>query len=180
MVDRAALARMNDALNTYDIDQGGWEHEFLGLEPNLKHVAIHLSRDLIRKDFNDRGVVEDDLLPDAISYALRISRWTESGLAILGGSGFIVPQAFFDRYSTLGVSHTSWIMASGELSDAVHGLDHERERAVAVNKLKSRALNAAGVLMVCAEHQSSEFSLDMERTLARKIESLRIRFGIDT
>lgn len=178
MIDRTQLGRMNDALTVYDVDQGGWENETLGLEYNLKHVALHLARDLVRKNFMDYRVVRDDLMPDAVAYALRISRWTDSGLAIPSVGAFSIDQAVYDSYSSLGLPHASWLIAAGQLSNAVHGLEHKTEEAESRLRLKGNALNAAGALMTCAQFQAREYGLDIEESLIRKLDALRIRFGI--
>src|SRR5690606_20534211 len=63
-----------EELRVYDIDQNGWEHEDKGLEANANHTLKELVR-ARRKDMFEPSVVEGELAPDAVQYALRLVRW---------------------------------------------------------------------------------------------------------
>ncbi len=69
-LDYNDLEAMSTDLRVYDVDQGGWEHEDKGFEFNITHVLKEVVWAL-RKDFFDPVVVQTDLAPDAMQYALR-------------------------------------------------------------------------------------------------------------
>lgn len=170
---------MSMALKTYDVDQGGWEHEDKGLEFNVNHVLKELVR-AERKDFFHPDVVRTDLAPDAMQYALRLARWTGFNRELVLPSPDIERGA--DAHAILIRTQTRRIgaFAAGQLviADFVHRLDHASERSNALRGRFDTLPAASQALMLFALDSANEFDFRPRKAFSDRLASLRERFGI--
>jgi hypothetical protein len=174
------LEAMGQQLKVYDVDQGGWEHEIMDYEFNANHVLKHLVRDHNRKDFFDEGTVVDEIAPDSVQYALRLSRWVQFDHSQLSPNTYIFHDVArfsgHNRYSSnrMGAHY----LAESDLADFLHELDHKDKREEA-HSFRVDTLSRIGKLLIhSAELAAVEFGFDLVDSFGRRLSNLRQRFGI--
>lgn len=167
-------------LKIFDVDQNAWEQEPNGLEANVRHVHYHLSRDLSRKDFTNAGQVTSEIAPDALAYGLRVMRWAGAReIELQPGDAQINQVSSYSEYLVSMPNHfIAWFIASSQIADALHGIDHLGEAEVAREDLPTRTLRAAEMLIHCANLQAEQYEFDLSDALTRRLNELRVRFGI--
>ena len=170
---------MADELRIYDVLQGGWEHEGKGIEFNATHVLKEIVR-ARRKNFFEPYVVENDLAPDAVQYALRFSRWANLSV------GSILPTLENDikadshshTYNHEGKRIGGWSLAEIALADFTHSLDHTSERQGALNNMRSDLAEVSQFLVYFAELSASEIDFSLQDAFTNRLNDLRERFDI--
>ncbi|MDQ3159122.1 MAG: hypothetical protein M3P98_03255 [bacterium] len=70
-----AINEMYLELHQYDVVENLWAFNDAGLLGNMTHVVHHLTKGDLKKDFNDPNVMQTEVVPDDIQYALRMARW---------------------------------------------------------------------------------------------------------
>lgn len=172
-------AKLADELHIYDVEQGGWEHEGRGLEFNANHVLKEIVR-ARRKDFFEPFVVENDLAPDAVQYALRFSRWAALPFPSILPS--VEDDIAADSYSHRNDIHrtriSGWALAEISLADFTHRLDHASERQQALDNKRVDLAEVSRYLLYFAELSATEFDFSLQGSLTKRLNSLRKRFGI--
>lgn len=179
-LSRDTIEDISDKLRVYDVEQHGWEHEGLGLEVNARHVLIHLVKDISNKDFNDEELVRTAIAPDLIQYALRLCRWSDSGvdslLEVYDDDLVANPSTSFTANYEKDKSDT--LNAIGSLAGVLHDVDHETMRSRAREELPLAALSAAKFLLVATEFQVASIGFDLPDSFDNRLAQLRQRFGI--
>lgn len=177
-LNREDIAAMSMALKVYDVDQNGWEHEGKGLEFNLTHTLKELNR-AERKDFFDPEVVRTELAPDAIQYALRVTRWTGFKHQLVDDTSQI--EKAIDSHAKLTrTTRRLGAYAAGRimLADYLHRLDHESERQEAVQTRFVSLPRVSQALILFALESANEFNFRPRQAFFDRLTNLRKRFDI--
>lgn len=176
----SSLEQFAQTLYHYDVVQGAWEQDGHGQAANIGHIQYHLARDTTRKDFTDPAVVEGEIAPDGLAYAIRLARYSAVSLAQ------ILPDAETEdivagvagRFGSAPDHFVAWLNASSVLADAVHGLDHKSEFGPTAAELPRQSTKAARLLLYCADLQASQHNFSLGESLEKRLDGLRQRFGI--
>lgn len=181
------LQAMAESLRQYDVVDGGWVHEDKGLDFNLKHVGLHLSDMVDRKDFTDKDVVRNEIAPDCIGYALRIARWGGFTVKLLGSSEYEAEQEVqqdevIERAKELGAKdysdYVAIIRANGILARDRHDFDHYVLNPESTEHDTHALVGAGSMLLFAAELQSLEYHFDLQQAFDNRLAGLRKRFNI--
>lgn len=171
--------RLTEELRVYDVDQGGWEHENEGLVFNSMHVLKELVR-ARRKDVLDPLIVEGDLAPDSVQYALRFGRWADIDIGQMLPTTDTDMEA--DSHSGLNKYHKTrlggWALAEIKLADFTHMLDHASERDKAISTAPNSLAKVSRFLLYFAESSADEFDFDLADAFRNRLTGLRERFEI--
>lgn len=180
MVDTDQLREMRDALWVYDVVQEGWEHEDKGLDINMRHVGLHLSDVIDRKDFMNEGVIANEIAPDSLQYALRLSRWGNLAIAAIAPDDDIRREVE-ERGCTIGTSLDDFISitrANAVIARNRHDVDHASTKEKGLNGERSAMQYAAKLLVHSANLQADFFEFDIMESFTMRLASLRERFNI--
>lgn len=175
------LVACADKLYVYDVLQKGWEQEPNGAHANAMHVLTHLTKDLVRKDFGDKQTVQEEIVPDAIQYAIRLARWSNSDVEDLvpkvnGPEGVAIHAA--KQLGGMITSAAAWAEAAGYLASNLHDIDHANKRESAVTRQAGSMIAAGQMLITCAELASEQYSVNSIEAFDSRLSQLRERFGI--
>lgn len=183
MLKQEQLQDMSDKLYVYDVEQGAWEQEPNGFEANAKHVLTYLTKDLILKNFSDREVLQQQIAPDLLQYALRLGRWANQGITELLPDSqtytrIIQIRNLNHNYATMHTGHVSTLAAVGTMAANLHDHDHTSLREKAIIAQPEMARQAARFLVNAATRQAVNYSFDIDQAFDDRLTCLRERFGI--
>lgn len=170
---------MSRSLKAYDIGQNAWEHEQKGLEFNVDHTLKELVR-ARRKDFFNPEVVQSDLAPDAMQYALRIARWAGFKQDLVLPTTEIRTAIDAHAKLTRSTSRRTSAYDAGEvmLADFTHKLDHETERDKAYQTKFLVLPRVSQALVLFALESANEFGFRPVKAFDDRLTNLRERFGL--
>lgn len=180
MIYAEQLENMAGKLKVYDVDQKGWEHEGQGLKINTRHVYIHIANSLANKNFNDHNVVQTEIAPDSVQYALRIGRWTKTKnfKTMLPRTDLLFKSNTRAALESISPGEAAFKEAVGTLGKTFHDLEHESSREEASQYLIRSARHAASFLIISAGLQAEEHGFDIEEVMENRLTVLRERFDI--
>jgi hypothetical protein len=169
-------------LSVYDVEQGAWEQESHGYIANATHVLTHLAKGLTTKDFLDAEIVQGELAPDSVQYALRLMRWT--GQTSLNGApgpreiGYVNDRHRLANFASMPRHQIAYMGATARLAAGLHDEGHESTRARAEDERNFFAKDAAKLLLYSASLQADAFNFDLAAAFDHRLSVLREHFGI--
>ncbi len=98
MLTIESLQTMRDKLDVYDVDQHGWEQETNGFIPNILSTISYLDDTTWFKDLTVKNVISEEVAPDMLQFALRLSRWADFAVSGLVPRG-TETDAYIDRFA---------------------------------------------------------------------------------
>lgn len=177
MISAEQLEAMGQRLADYDVRDGGWVHEGMGLTTNLSHVYMHLSGVIIRKNFGDAEVIRNEVTPDSLQYALRFGRWTNRDIGEL-----MMPDEFSDAPTDIEAvpetrrDYLAVKSAAQKLYPIAHDAQHGEQAPQWL--LTTAASFAAGRLLESVLDQADMFGFDIEESFDHRLAQLREDFGV--
>jgi hypothetical protein len=182
MIEADRLKLAAEKLRVYDVEQGAWEHEQGGFAANATHVLYHVVKDFPGKNLSEDRVVETEVAPDCVQYALRLMRWTgQEASAVLptddqGNTTRVL--ASEKRFASVPLHQLAFMEAGATIARQLHNYDHERTKALATTNEIHAARRAGRLLMYAADLQAEGFDFDLFEAFDTRLANLRQRFGI--
>lgn len=179
-LDTDQLEECAEKLRIYDVDQKGWEHEPKGAKFNLHHVATHSGKDLVNKKFDLKSDVRHKIAPDSLAYALRLMRWTRQSSDRIPQEGDMFVRSWLTttKLHPTNRALNAFVAGVGRLSEYLHDTDHPNSRKKTQLNRDEMIAQAAGLWVISAEIQASEFEFDLVEAFDERLDDLRERFDI--
>ncbi|MEI9914456.1 MAG: hypothetical protein WDN66_05855 [Candidatus Saccharibacteria bacterium] len=148
------------------------EQEGNGFEANTRHVLTHLAKDVALKDFSDPELVETEIAPDAVQYALRLGRWSgvrTSDMTELTEKEDAVVDSIYSRMESLPFGLAPYIGAMGILAKNLHDSDHKKDREVALGRTYGDMRSASRLLVYAATTQAHQLGFGLVSAFDKRL-----------
>lgn len=173
------LISLTDKLTYYDVEQKAWEQEPNGFEANAHHVLTHLTKDVVNKDYTKRKLVEEEIAPDAVAYAIRLRRW--AGIhpnQPVNWSVGTEQGSDLRRLGRIPLNLAFTLEANALLATHLHDLDHHKTRERAIENRSQIISGASDLLIVSADAAANQYRFSIIEAFDNRLAQLRERFDI--
>ena len=182
------LGNLRSLSYDYDVRDGAWVHEQMSLPCNAGHIGIHLSQTIARRGFKP-AVVGEVIVPDALAHYFRLERAliraSSMGVVEAVATDILGTQADAELNDTYYSTRSATIPEARfkRAADILLSLEERRGHPEAQADVVEAAPRNAALAMVylagCATEFVEMYEINPEESLAKRLDGLRTRFGVD-
>lgn len=183
MISADAVAGLAEHVRIFDVEQRGWKFETHGPDVSAQHALSRLVEVIFYNDFSDVEQVEPVVAPESVIWAMRFARWGEVPTADITAIqphliDEVHPGSQWEPLAVApgGIYH---LRATMLLSGYINGLGGTAEERELTRAKRSETMAAvAQRLMLSADEQAAEYSLQLPGLVHDRLTGLREYFGI--